>query len=74
MNNHNELDQIVESFLQPKKSTTLGMKELFALFEEVQRINEIETATVYPSGQEKKYEKEDESVSFFYKIYKSISK
>ena len=41
MNNHNELDQIVESFLQPKKSTTLGMKELFALFEEVERLNEI---------------------------------
>ena len=42
MNNHNELDQIVESFLQPKKSTTLGMKELFALFEEVERLNEIQ--------------------------------
>jgi len=69
MKNNNELDQIVESFLQPKKSTTLGLKELFALFEEVQRINEIETPTVYPSTTNKKYEQEHESVSFFYKIY-----
>jgi len=69
MNNHNELDQIVESFLQPKKSTTLGMKELFALFEEVQRITEVQTPAIYPSAQVKGYEQEDENISFFYKIY-----
>lgn len=67
--NNNELDNLVESFLQPKKSVTLGLKELFALFEEVQKITEIQTPAVYPSAQEKGYEQEHESVSFFYKIY-----
>jgi len=39
MNNHNELDQIVESFLSPAPvKESMGLKELFALFEEV--INE----------------------------------
>lgn len=69
MNNNKELDQLVESFFQPKKSTTLGLKELFALFEEVQRITEVQTPAIYPSAQAKGYEQEDESISFFYKIY-----
>jgi hypothetical protein len=69
MNNSKELDQLVESFLQPKKSTILGLKELFALFEEVQKVNEVQTPAIYPSAQAKGYEKEHESVSFFYKIY-----
>jgi hypothetical protein len=42
MNNHNELDQIVESFLSPAPvKESMGLKELFALFEEVERLNEI---------------------------------
>ena len=72
MNNNKELDQLVESFFQPKKSTTLGLKELFALFEEVQRITEVETPTVIPSAQEKGYEQENISVSTFYKTYNEV--
>jgi hypothetical protein len=38
MNNHNELDQIVESFLSPAPvKESMGLKELFALFEEVEK-------------------------------------
>lgn len=72
MNNNKELDQLVESFFQPKKSTTLGLKELFALFEEVQRITEVETPTVIPSAQEKGYEQENISISTFYKTYNEV--
>ena len=41
MNNSNELDQLVESFLSPAPvKESMGLKELFALFEEVERLNE----------------------------------
>ncbi len=42
MKNNNELDQIVESFLSPAPvKESMGLKELFALFEEMQKINEV---------------------------------
>jgi hypothetical protein len=38
MNNSNELDQLVESFLSPAPvKESMGLKELFALFEEVEK-------------------------------------
>ena len=41
MNNNKELDQLVESFLSPAPvKESMGLKELFALFEEVERLNE----------------------------------
>jgi hypothetical protein len=76
MKNNNELDQIVESFLQPKKSTTLGLKELFALFEEAQKISEVNVAggaflpTVDPSL--KQYEKEEKSETVFYEVLQKV--
>ena len=41
MNNNKELDQLVESFLSPAPvKESMGLKELFALFEEVEKLNE----------------------------------
>lgn len=37
MNNSNELDQLVESFLQPKSVSALDLTGLFALFEEMKK-------------------------------------
>jgi hypothetical protein len=43
MKNNNELDQIVESFLSPAPvKESMGLKELFALFEEVEKLNEVQ--------------------------------
>jgi hypothetical protein len=75
MNNHNELDQIVESFLSPapvKKS--MGLKELFALFEEVERLNEIQIGGMFPTtpADEKQYEKEPQAITDFYEILQKV--
>ena len=52
MNNSNELDQLVESFLSPAPvKESMGLKELFALFEEV--INEAAFTGLSQLGTEK---------------------
>jgi hypothetical protein len=65
---NNELDNLVESFLTPKKSKTMELKELFALFDEL-KLTEVQLQPIYPSGKEKGYEAEESSVQFFYQIY-----
>jgi hypothetical protein len=67
--NNNELDNLVESFLTPKKSKIMELKELFALFDELKLTEAAQLQAVYPSAQKKGYEQEHESISFFYKIY-----
>jgi len=75
MNNHNELDQIVESFLSPAPvKESMGLKELFALFEEVERLNEIQIGGILPttSASQKQYEKEPQAITDFYEILQKV--
>ena len=75
MNNSNELDQLVESFLSPAPvKESMGLKELFALFEEVERLNEITTVGILPtvSASQKEYEKEHVSITNFYEILQKV--
>jgi hypothetical protein len=75
MNNHNELDQIVESFLSPAPvKESMGLKELFALFEEVERLNEIQIGGMFPTtpADQKQYEKEPQAITDFYEILQKV--
>jgi hypothetical protein len=69
--NNNELDNLVESFLTPKKSKTMELKELFALFDEL-KLTEVQLQPVYPSGKQKGYEREESSIELFYQIYNDV--
>jgi hypothetical protein len=75
MKNNNELDQIVESFLSPAPvKESMGLKELFALFEEMQKINEVTTVGILPtvSASEKQYEQEEQSITRFYETLQDV--
>ena len=75
MNNNTELDQLVESFLSPAPvKESMGLKELFALFEEVEKLNEITTVGILPtvSASEKQYEKEHQSITRFYEVLQDV--
>ena len=75
MNNNKELDQLVESFLSPAPvKESMGLKELFALFEEVEKLNEIQITGIIPtvSAQDKQYEKEHQSITRFYEALQDV--
>lgn len=75
MNNNKELDQLVESFLSPAPvKESMGLKELFALFEEVEKLNEIQLGGILPTvgASEKQYEKESQSITDFYEILQKV--
>ena len=75
MNNNKELDQLVESFLSPAPvKESMGLKELFALFEEVEKLNEIQMGSVFPTtpADQKQYEKESQSITDFYEILQKV--
>jgi hypothetical protein len=70
--NNNELDNLVESFLTPKKSKIMELKELFALFDELKLTEVVQPVPIIPSVQTKGYEQEDPTISFFYKVYNDV--
>jgi hypothetical protein len=75
MNNNKELDQLVESFLSPAPvKESMGLKELFALFEEVERLNEIQIGGILPTtpAGQKQYEKEPQAITDFYEILQKV--
>jgi hypothetical protein len=52
----------------------MGLKELFALFEEVERLNEIQIGGMFPTtpADQKQYEKEPQAITDFYEILQKV--
>jgi hypothetical protein len=52
----------------------MGLKELFALFEEMQKLNEVTTVGILPTvgASEKEYEKEHQSITTFYETLQKV--
>jgi len=76
MKNNNDLDQIVESFLSPAPvKESMGLKELFALFESMEKLNEVvASGGVLPTvaATQKKYEPEAQAETVFFEIFQKV--
>jgi hypothetical protein len=74
--NNNELDNLVESFLSPKQqSKAMELKELFALFESMEKLNEVVASGGFlptVAATQKKYEPEAQPETVFYKVLQDV--
>ena len=74
--NNNELDNIVESFLSPKQqSKAMDLKELFALFESMEKLNEVVASGAFlptVASAQKKYEPEAQPETVFFKALQDV--
>ena len=75
--NNNELDNLVESFLSPKQTQkAMDLKELFALFENMEKLNEVvASGGILPtvSAKQKQYEPEAQAEAGLGEFYGTSS-
>ncbi len=73
---NNELDNLVESFLSPKPTPkAMELKELFALFENMEKLNEVVASGAFlptVASTQKKYEPEAQPETVFYKALQDV--